>query len=404
MKVKYLILGAGPSGLSFANRLKQLGEKSFLVVEKEKEAGGLCRTEIVDDSPLDIGGGHFLDVRSKKVNDFLFEYLPENEWNLFERDSRIAFKEQCIGHPFESNIWQLPQDKQIEYLKSIAIAGCNLGLEMPMQFVEWIYWKLGNRIAEDYMLPYNSKMFGDDLNQLGTYWLKKLPNVSFEETLLSCLNKKPYGTQPGHAQFYYPKKYGYGEVWTRMSIELGKKIVYDSKVIMLDVDKKMVKLEDGTKIEAEYIITTIPWTALKEVKGIGKELAEDINKLKHTSVTISYYGKNLDTNAQWIYYPASELDYHRILVRSNFVENAKGYWTETNTERCKESNKELSWNNEYAYPLNTIEKPQIMKRLLKYANSKHIIGLGRWGEWEHYNSDVTVMRGMELAENIFENS
>ena len=59
MKVKYLILGAGPSGLSFANRLKQLGEKSFLVVEKEKEAGGLCRTEIVDDSPLDIGGDIF---------------------------------------------------------------------------------------------------------------------------------------------------------------------------------------------------------------------------------------------------------------------------------------------------------------------------------------------------------
>ena len=32
-KVKYLILGAGPAGLTFANRLKELSEDSFLVLE-----------------------------------------------------------------------------------------------------------------------------------------------------------------------------------------------------------------------------------------------------------------------------------------------------------------------------------------------------------------------------------
>ena len=62
-KVKYLILGAGPAGLTFANRLKELSEDSFLVLEKEQEAGGLCRSVMVDGSPFDIGGGHFLDVR-----------------------------------------------------------------------------------------------------------------------------------------------------------------------------------------------------------------------------------------------------------------------------------------------------------------------------------------------------
>lgn len=70
------------------------------------------------------------------------------------------------------------------------MAGCNLKEEMPQEFVSWIYWKLGDKIAENYMIPYNQKMFGEDLNQLGTYWLEKLPNVSFEETLLSCLTKK----------------------------------------------------------------------------------------------------------------------------------------------------------------------------------------------------------------------
>ena len=66
--MKYLILGAGPAGLTFANKLKEKGEKNFLVLEKENEVGGLCRSTDVDGAPFDIGGGHFLDVRRQKVN------------------------------------------------------------------------------------------------------------------------------------------------------------------------------------------------------------------------------------------------------------------------------------------------------------------------------------------------
>ena len=94
-RVKYLILGAGPAGLSFANCLKQKGEESFLLLEKEKEAGGLCRSMDVDGAPLDIGGGHFLDVRRPEVNRFLFGFMPEEEWNRYERDSKISLCLRC---------------------------------------------------------------------------------------------------------------------------------------------------------------------------------------------------------------------------------------------------------------------------------------------------------------------
>ena len=90
IKTGYLILGAGPAGLSLACKLKALGEENFIIVEKEETVGGLCRSEMVDGAPLDIGGGHFLDVRRPSVNRFLFEYMPEEEWNKFTRDSRIS--------------------------------------------------------------------------------------------------------------------------------------------------------------------------------------------------------------------------------------------------------------------------------------------------------------------------
>ena len=41
-KVKYLIIGAGISGLTFAN----YADGDYLIIEKEDEVGGYCRTTV----------------------------------------------------------------------------------------------------------------------------------------------------------------------------------------------------------------------------------------------------------------------------------------------------------------------------------------------------------------------
>lgn len=402
--MKYLILGAGPAGLTLANKLKQMGVTDFCVLEKEKTAGGLCRSVDVDGSAFDIGGGHFLDVRRPKVNEFLFGFMPEDEWNKFTRDSRIVVNGNVVNHPIEANIWQMKIDDQVDYLKSIAAAGCNVGTKMPENFVDWIYWKLGNRVAQDYMIPYNQKMFSKELNQLGTYWLEKLPNVSFEDTLRSCLTHKPYGKQPGHAEFYYPKEYGYGELWLRMADAIRNQIEYNKTVKSIDFNTHEVRATDGSSYTADVIITTIPWPEFSGLIGMPEEIKHSISKLKYSSIQTEYFEENLDTPCHWIYYPDPKLPYHRILVRHNFCANSKGYWTETNSERIcmEEPNNNFKYLNQYAYPLNTVEKPQIMKELLAWSKEHHVIGLGRWGEHQHYNSDVTVELAMKLADELAE--
>lgn len=400
-KYDYIILGAGPAGLTFANLLQQKAPQvSYLVLEKEASAGGLCRSVEVDGSALDIGGGHFLDVRRPKVNEFLFGFMPLEEWNLFDRDSRIDMGDYEIGHPFEANIWQMPQAQQVQFLKSIAVAGCNLDTPMPEKFIDWITWKLGDKVAQAYMLPYNDKMFGGVLNELGTYWLNKLPNVSFEDTLLSCLNRKPYGTQPGHARFYYPKKFGYGELWERMGKALGDHILYEKTVVSMDAANCSVSCSDGETYCADRIITTIPWQSISEFAGCDEDMVQQIRRLKSTGTEIRYVPENLDTEAQWIYIPDPDTSYHRILVRHNFCAGSKGYWVETNLNRVEEVGDSIAFSNEYTYPLNTIDKPAIMAALLPYMREHGIYGLGRWGEHEHYNSDLTVERAMQLFEEL----
>lgn len=398
--MKYLILGAGPAGLAFANRLKQQGETNFLVLEKEETAGGLCRSVEVDGAPLDIGGGHFLDVQRQEVNSFLFSFMPEEEWELYDRDSRIMVGGRMIGYPIEANIWQMGMDDQVGYLKSIAIAGANLGTEMPERFVDWIHWKLGDKIAGEYMIPYNQKMFGSDLDQLGTYWLEKLPDVSFEETLRSCLSRRPYGKQPAHTRFYYPKRYGYGELWQRMAGAVQGNIVYGEKVETIDFGTKTVSTSDGERYRADVIVTTIPWMEFDRITGMPDELRTSIHSLRHSSIQIDYFPEDPDTDAQWVYYPDPALPYHRILVRCSFCPDSRGYWTETNCERADGSTGMYTYRNEYAYPLNTVDKPVVMNRLLTWCEGHGVYGLGRWGEHQHHNSDVVVQRALELMDRL----
>lgn len=400
MRCKYLILGGGPAGLSFANMLKKNSVTDFMLIEECDTAGGLCKSVLVDDAQLDIGGGHFLDADNIETCNFLFEYMPREEWNEYRRDSQIDLNGEYIGHPIESNIWQLPIEEQLKYLKSVAVAGCNIGLPIPDLFIDWIYWKLGTKIADDYMIPYNKKMFGENLNQLGTYWLEKLPNVSFDDILLSCINKEPYGKEPGHTIFYYPKKYGYGELWLRLADAIKNNILFNNKVKMLNVDEKYIVTNNGDKIYADYIITTIPWTSIETIIGIDDNISNSINNLKHTSVVIEYFSSEINSKAHWIYYPSEKYNYHRVLIRKNFLSSSKGYWTETNLSRFDSNTCQPYFVNKYAYPLNTIEKPIIMKNLLNYCKKRNVFGLGRWGEHQHYNSDKVVMLAIDLAKKF----
>jgi len=396
-KVKYLILGGGPSALSLACQLKRLGETSFLILEKEYELGGLCRSKEVDGSPLDIGGGHFLDVRNKKILDFVFSFMPENEWERFNRITKINTSKFEIDYPYEANIWQLPIEDQIEHLISIANAGSNLGRPQPKKFGEWIVWKLGELISTNYMLPYNSKIFSDtSLDNLGTYWLYKLPNVSFENTLRSCFYKKPYGTLPAHLQFYYPKKFGYGELFTRIADYVGSnKYLLGYTVNTIETENLIVNNE----ISADVIISTIPWPELIDSKSIPVEIKQLIDQLMHSSIDVTYRSSRQATNSHWTYYPDKKLPYHRLLYRQNFLPGSKGYWEETNTMHIKE-NELTTHHNKYAYPLNTLDKPETINTIMRWAKSYSIIGLGRWGEWEHMNSDVAMERAISLANSL----
>jgi protoporphyrinogen oxidase len=395
---EFVILGGGPTGLSVARTLIDLGvpSSSVLVLERESEPGGLCRSKIVDGYPVDIGGGHFLDTRNETALEFLFRFMPESEWNKFTRNSQIDLAGLMIDYPLEANLWQLPLDRQVDYLESIAKAGVVSGEEMPKDFESWVRWKFGTAIAEDYMLPYNRKIWSMDLDLLGIYWLYKLPDVSFRDTLKSCLASRPEGSLPAHGTFYYPKNFGYGEVWKRIadSLEISMEVNFEIKLI--DIEKLIINGE----IKARNLVSTIPWSYWNKVAKLPDEITHQIEKLEHVSIDVSYHKDDLNTDSHWIYLPDEEIPEHRLLVRSNFISGSPGYWKETNSKRTKDPSG-ITFRNEHAYPVNTVGKPEAISAIVEWAHGKNIYPAGRWGLWEHMNSDIAVSQGIRTAENLF---
>ena len=80
--VKYLIIGAGISGLTFAN----YADGDYLIIEKEKEVGGYCRTIKKKDYVWDYAGHffHFSTDEFKKILNIKIKiqklFIRENWW------------------------------------------------------------------------------------------------------------------------------------------------------------------------------------------------------------------------------------------------------------------------------------------------------------------------------------
>ena len=97
------ILGAGLSGLSAAYHLKD----GYMVLEKEREAGGLCRSVYIDGYVFDYAP-HILFTRDEYTRNLFFRLLGEN-LHTHERRAYIYMMNTYVKYPFEANLSPLPR-------------------------------------------------------------------------------------------------------------------------------------------------------------------------------------------------------------------------------------------------------------------------------------------------------
>ena len=138
-----------------------------------------------------------------------------------------------------------------------------------------------------------------DPNALGTYWLYKLPDVSFRETLQSCLEHKMFGALPAHGTFLYPKEYGYGEVWRRMGEALSDKLHLGETLTGVDVERRIV----NGKYQADMIVNSVPWTFWAQNTALPEEVRAAIERLVQVPIDVDYVAETLPSDSHWTTIP-----------------------------------------------------------------------------------------------------
>ena len=96
---KYLIIGAGMTGLAFAN---YIDSDDYVIVERESEIGGWCRTVHQDGFVWDYSG-HFFHFRQPDIEDYLVSRMSENAVETVARCSRVHYAGGLIDFPFQKN-------------------------------------------------------------------------------------------------------------------------------------------------------------------------------------------------------------------------------------------------------------------------------------------------------------
>jgi protoporphyrinogen oxidase len=402
MTYDYVIIGAGITGVTAARLLQLAGIDRVCVLEAAPEAGGLCRTRTIAGHVLDVGGGHFLCTKFPEVYRFVFEHLAQSEFNHFDRISRIALEGHEVDYPLESNIWQLPSELCAEYLISVAQNGEARGLPRPSNFEAWCRWKLGDLVTDRYMLPYNRKIWGVPASEMDIDWLYKIPRLDVRQIARACLQRAADRSQmPSHAGFYYPKAGGFQRIFDAIAAPVQDRIVTGCPVST--IERRGETLLVNGRYRARAVINTVPWHLLAESPIFDAPTQAAIRRLRHNQLVVSLHEEPYATDAHWLYQPDESLRHHRSFFIRNFAPHSapNGFYRETNLRRWQPGGGEIhAETNAHAYPIPTLGWAESIDQVLRHCGPLRVHGLGRWGQWQYFNSDVCIREAMQLVARL----
>lgn len=439
---KYVILGAGPTGLGAAYRLKELGVEDFIVLDKEENAGGLS-SSFVDESGFtwDLGG-HVQFSHYKYFDDLMQKALGNDGWLHHQRESWVWMRDTFVPYPFQNNIRFLPKEDMWKCIQGLINEYKNPNTQKPANFKEWILATFGIGLAEVFMMPYNYKVWAFPPEMMNYTWIGERVAVTDLERLTKNIlfELEDISWGPNNT-FMFPKRGGTGAVWLAIAKLIGyDKFSFKKEVSQIQNDKNLIICADGSTFAYENIINTIPLDILtQKISGLDKEIVTTAQGLLHSTshvIGIGLKGKpkeSLKTKC-WMYFPEDNCPFYRVTVFSNYspnnVPDITQNWSlmaEVSESTHKSINRESLiedtikgmlntkliesreqiisiWYKglEYGYPTPSVDRDSILNRVIPILDKQNIYSRGRFGAWKYEvsNQDHSLMQGVELINKL----
>lgn len=420
MKTKYLIVGAGISGLTFANYC----DGDYLIVEKESEVGGYCRTIKKGDYIWDYAG-HFFHFNTKEFRDKFINQMPEEDIIYNNKCTKIVYNGSFIDFPFQTNIHQLEKQEFIDCLYDLFNKEEK---EKYENFLDMLYGKFGKSIVEKFLKPYNEKLYAVDLSELDVDAMGRFFPYANKEEIIN--NMKNHEVNSYNSSFLYPKN-GAGSFIKILEDSLDKeRILLNTSVVTIDFDSKRVILSNNVEVEYEYLINTVPLNKFLGLYGNNESL---INKLSYNKVLVFNLGFDrkspLCTEEHWLYIPDKDCNFYRCGFYNNILNTDKlsmyieiGYDKDfkiTNEEIEKQLKLTMENLNKIgiiddktnlvdyvslvmdpAYVHINTETDKLIKKLKDELSEKQIYTIGRYGAWIYNSMEDSMLVAKELAEKL----
>lgn len=413
-----VILGAGITGLSIAYHLKEKN-KDFIIIEKEKIPGGLCRNINIDGYTFNYTG-HFLHCKTSYVQELARKLIPDIK--IIKRNSYVYLNKKIIPYPIQSNKRYLSHWTRTKSFLSYLIRS----RKEPENLEEWFIYNFGREMYNIFFLPYNEKLWKYSLKYISPDFLESyVPKES------SFYSKE---TGEYNTKFLYPEK-GIGTLVS--SIAKNLKISHGE---VRRIEKNYV-YSDGKKIKYENIISTIPLPELLKILYISGEkyrIKENLiwnsvlcvnigvkGELSFSNSLKKFKSNDLDPSKfHWIYFSDRKIPFYRIGSLSNVSrllapENHSSVWVEVsyrgskpdgsivdavikNLEQIglfkKEAIEHISkFDIPYAYPIYNMNRENIIKEIQGYLRKRNIFLAGRFGSWKYSYMEESILEGKKVA-------
>lgn len=411
---KYVIIGAGISGLSIAQMLN--ADNEVVVLESDSRPGGLIKCDIVDGSLYHRTGGHVFNTKRKDVLEWFWKFFDkENEFIKSLRNASVELSGNMIPYPIENNVYLLDESIQKAFICDL-LEIAKLGNYMPVNFEDFLLKRFGPTLYELYFKPYNLKIWRKDLSNIPLSWLEgKLPMPSVVDMIYNNFNHIKE-TNFVHSSFYYPKKGGSQFLVDRFA--QGLDIRYNTRV-------SEVKRENGKWNVNGIIADKVVYCGnVKYIKNLLNE-SVDISVFSQELEQLKYHGTTtvfceIEENPySWVYLPSNLHDSHRIICTGNFAQsnNAKKNCNtatieftdyislddiKANLKLVPFSPQYLTHHFEkYTYPIQSENTRSMIKSLKKVLQANDFYLLGRFAEWEYFNMDAAIGSAIDLHKDSF---
>lgn len=424
-KTRALVIGGGPAGLAVAHQLRS----GAIVLEKEQEVGGLCRSVTHEGGVFDIGG-HSFHTPHPDVFALVDDVLDGGLYRQV-RDARVYSHGTLLPYPFQQHFDQIPNPDVVRECEE-GLAGAAGDPSDAADFEEYIVRKFGSGIARHFMLPYNRKLWARDISNISCEWTSERvadargSSDRFEE---EGGKRKPLQSD---TLVGYPQDGGFEEIFRALARQLGD-VRVGREVTHIDPRRRIARTSLAEEFEWEFLVSTMPIPLLvRMIEGVPTEVVRAADALEYMSLRVELIlvGRKLDTDIQRIYAADPEVPAHKIALNHNSSDSLRersvhAIMAEVSISPEKpvevdqiapatidflldvgvlESRADVTWTGhvdvKYAYPVYTHARPGLLETVQSWLANHDIYTVGRFGGWEYINSDRCLKKGLDLGRSL----